>query len=71
LHARAFYTIKELDNSSELHKNFFYAYHEQQNIFYSKESIINFFDSQGVDSKAKNIISSEEVQKKFKKQIIN
>ena len=68
LHARAFYTMKELDNFSELHKNFFYAYHEQQRTFNSIESIMKFFDSQGVDIvKAKNIISSEEVSKKVQK----
>jgi len=60
--------MKELDNFSELHKNFFYAYHEQQRTFSSIESIMKFFDSQGVDIvKAKNIISSEEVSKKVQK----
>lgn len=65
LHARAFYTIKELENSTELHKNFFTAYHEQGRTFPTKESILNFFESQGADvEKAKKVISSEEVTKK-------
>jgi len=65
LHAKTFYTIMALKNSSELHKNFFYAYHEQARTFSNKESIINFFNSQGVDpNKAKLIFESEQVAKK-------
>lgn len=65
LHARAFYTIHELENSSELHKNFFYAYHEQARTFPSKESIINFLVSQGENAEnVSNIFSSEKVSKK-------
>jgi len=65
LHARAFYTMRELDNFHDLHKNFFYAYHEQQRTFSSMESIMKFLDSQGVDTKkATKIFSSEGVSKK-------
>ena len=65
LHARAFYTMKELENSEELHKNFFISYHEQGRTFPTLESILNFLDSQGVDKdKAKKIMSSENVSKK-------
>jgi len=65
LHARAFYTMHALDNFHVLHKNFFYAYHEQQRTFLSMESIMKFFDSQGVDTKkARKIFSSENVSKK-------
>jgi len=64
LHARAFYTMKKMDNFLELHNNFFYAYHEQQRTFSNVESIMNFFDRQGIDvKKAKEILSSEEVSK--------
>ena len=35
LHARLFYTIKEMEIHSELHKNFFYAFHEQHRKFSS------------------------------------
>ena len=65
LHARLFYTIKEMENHSELHKNFFYAFHEQQRKFNSLDSIMNFFDSQNVDTdKAKKIFASEKISKK-------
>ncbi len=65
LHARVFYTIRELDNHAELHKNFFYAFHEQQRKFSTLDSIMNFFDSQNVDvDKAKKIFSSEKISKK-------
>ena len=71
LHARVFYTFKEMDNYSELHKNFFYAFHEQQRKFNTMDSIMNFFESQNVDiEQAKKILLSEKVSKKFKKQII-
>ena len=49
LHARVFYTFKKFDNYSELHQNFFYAFHEQQRKFNSIETIMNFFDSQNID----------------------
>ena len=65
LHARVFYTFKEMDNYSELHKNFFYAFHEQQRKFNTMDSIINFFESQNVDIvQAKKILLSEKVSKK-------
>ena len=65
LHARVFYTIKEMDNYSELHKNFFYAFHEQQRKFSTLDSVMNFFDSQNIDiDKAKKIFSSEKISKK-------
>ena len=65
LHARVFYTIKEMDNYSELHKNFFYAFHEQQRKFSTLDSVMNFFDSQNVDVyEAKKIFSSEKISKK-------
>ena len=65
LHARVFYTIREMDNYTELHKNFFYAFHEQQRKFSTLDSIMNFFDSQNVDvDKAKKIFSSEKISKK-------
>ena len=65
LHARVFYTIREMDNYIELHKNFFYAFHEQQRKFSTLDSIMNFFDSQNVDvDKAKKIFSSEKISKK-------
>ena len=65
LHARAFYTMQELKNPKELHKNFFYAYHEQQRTFATIDSIMNFLDSQGADAvKARKILSSEIVSKK-------
>ena len=65
LHARAFYTIQELKNSKELHKNFFYAYHEQQRTFATIDSIMSFLDSQGADAvKAREIFSSEMISKK-------
>ena len=65
LHARVFYTIKEMDNYSELHKNFFYAFHEQQRKFSTLDSVMNFFDSQNVDIyEAKKIFSSEKISKK-------
>jgi len=65
LHARVFYTFKEMDNYSELHKNFFYAFHEQQRKFNTMDSIMNFFESQNVDiEQAKKILLSEKVSKK-------
>ena len=65
LHARAFYTMLELENFQELHKKFFYAYHEQQRIFPTTDSIINFLGSQGVDKeKVKKIFFSESISKK-------
>ena len=65
LHARVFYTIMEMDNYSELHKNFFYAFHEQQRKFSTLDSIMNFFDSQNVDiDKAKKIFLSDKISKK-------
>ena len=65
LHARVFYTIKEMNNYSELHKNFFYAFHEQQRKFSTLDSVMNFFDSQNIDvDKAKKIFSSEKISKK-------
>lgn len=65
LHARAFYTMKALENSEQLHKNFFISYHEQGRTFPNVESILNFLESQGADvEKAKKIISSESVSKK-------
>ena len=65
LHARVFYTFKEMDNYSELHKNFFYAFHEQQRKFNTMDSIMNFFESQNVDIvQAKKILLSEKVSKK-------
>ena len=65
LHARAFYTMQELKNPKELHKNFFYALHEQQRTFATIDSIMNFLDSQGADTvKAREILSSEIVSKK-------
>ena len=65
LHARAFYTMQELKNSKELHKNFFYAYHEQHRTFVTIDSIMNFLESQGADTeKAREILSSEAVSKK-------
>ena len=65
LHARVFYTIREMDNYTELHKNFFYAFHEQQRKFSTLDSIMNFFASQNVDvDKAKKIFSSEKISKK-------
>ena len=65
LHARVFYTFKKFDNYSELHQNFFYAFHEQQRKFNSIETIMNFFDSQNIDvEKAKEILLSDEVSKK-------
>lgn len=65
LHARVFYTFKEMDNYLELHKNFFYAFHEQQRKFNTMDSIMNFFESQNVDiEQAKKILLSEKVSKK-------
>ena len=65
LHARAFYTMQELENPKELHENFFIAYHEQGKTFPTIDSILNFLKSQGADvEKAKKIISSESVSKK-------
>ena len=65
LHARAFYTMLELENFQELHKKFFYAYHEQQRTFSTTDSIINFLGSQGVDKKkVKKIFFSESISKK-------
>ena len=66
LHARVFYTFKEMDNYSELHKNFFYAFHEQQQRkFNTMDSIMNFLESQNVDiEQAKKILLSEKVSKK-------
>ena len=65
LHARAFYTMRELENSEQLHQNFFISYHEQGRTFPNIESILNFFEAQGADvEKAKKIISSESVSKK-------
>ena len=67
LHARAFYTIHELDNSSELHKNFFYAYHEQARTFSTKESIINFLVSQRKNNGKVRKIFFEKISKKVQK----
>jgi thiol:disulfide interchange protein DsbA len=54
-----------MDNYSELHKNFFYAFHEQQRKFNTMDSIMNFFESQNVDiEQAKKILLSEKVSKK-------
>jgi thiol:disulfide interchange protein DsbA len=65
LHARAFYTMQELENPKELHKNFFIAYHEQGRTFPTIDSILNFLDSQGANiDRAKLIISSKKVSKK-------
>ena len=65
LHARVFYTIEEMDNYSELHKSFFYAFHEQQRKFSTLDSVMNFVDSQNIDvDKAKKIFSSEKISKK-------
>ena len=65
LHARAFYTMKELENFEVLHKKFFYAYHEQQRTFSNKESIINFIVSQGeLKDRVEKIFLSDEVSKK-------
>ena len=64
LHARAFYTMLEFENFQELHKIFFYAYHEQQRTFSTADSIINFLDSQGVNkNKVKDIFFSESISK--------
>ena len=68
LHAKVFYTIFQLKNSNELHKNFFYAYHEQQRKFSSVDSILKFFDSQEVDiKKVKEILNSDYVSDQVKK----
>lgn len=70
LHARAFYTMKELENFEVLHKKFFYAYHEQQRTFSNKESIINFIVSHGelkdleLKDRVEKIFLSDEVSKK-------
>jgi thiol:disulfide interchange protein DsbA len=57
--------MKALENSKQLHKNFFISYHEQGRTFPNVESILNFLESQGADvEKAKKIISSESVSKK-------
>ena len=54
-----------MDNYSELHKNFFYAFHEQQRKFSTLDSVMKFFDSQNVDLvSAKKIFSSEKISKK-------
>ena len=67
LHAKVFYTIFQLKNSNELHKNFFYAYHEQQRKFSSVDSILKFFDSQEVDiKKVKEILNSDYVSDQVK-----
>jgi len=64
LHARAFYTMLGLENFQELHKIFFYAYHEQQRTFPTADSIIDFLDNQGADkAKVKDIFFSESVSK--------
>ena len=70
LHARAFYTMKELENFEVLHKKFFYAYHEQQRTFSNQESIINFIVSHGelkdleLKDRVEKIFLSDEVSKK-------
>jgi len=65
LHARAFYTMKELKNFKDFHKKFFYAYHEQQRTFASKESVISFLVSQGAEKeKVEKNFSSELISKK-------